>query len=232
MGLELAEQLGWRLPDAIVYPTGGGTGIVGMWKAFAELEALGLHRARAAADGRRPGRGLRADRARVRARRAPRRALGGRGDARRRPARAGRDRRHLILDALRASGGTAVAVSEDALTEAQLLAGRLMGAYVAPETGAAFAAVRALRERGDARRAEQRGRVRLRDRAEVPAAGGLGCRRAGVDAGRLRLGRGARVATALRLESAARLWRCRWEGRREPPARPQGGTEPLKARHP
>ena len=42
MGFELAEQLGWRLPDAIVYPTGGGTGIVGVWKAFHELESLGL----------------------------------------------------------------------------------------------------------------------------------------------------------------------------------------------
>ncbi len=41
MGFELAEQLGWRLPDAIIYPAGGGTGIVGMWKAFEELEALG-----------------------------------------------------------------------------------------------------------------------------------------------------------------------------------------------
>ena len=41
MGFELAEQLGWTLPDVIVYPTGGGTGIVGMWKGFAELEALG-----------------------------------------------------------------------------------------------------------------------------------------------------------------------------------------------
>ena len=41
MGYELAEQLGWVLPDVIVYPTGGGTGLVGMWKAFAELEALG-----------------------------------------------------------------------------------------------------------------------------------------------------------------------------------------------
>jgi threonine synthase len=41
MGLELAEQLGWRLPDAIFYPTGGGTGLIGMWKAFAELEAMG-----------------------------------------------------------------------------------------------------------------------------------------------------------------------------------------------
>jgi len=41
MGLELAEQLGWELPDAILYPTGGGTGLIGMWKAFGELEALG-----------------------------------------------------------------------------------------------------------------------------------------------------------------------------------------------
>jgi threonine synthase len=42
MGLELAEQLGWDLPDAIFYPTGGGTGLIGMWKAFAELEAIGF----------------------------------------------------------------------------------------------------------------------------------------------------------------------------------------------
>src|SRR5205085_8491022 len=41
MGLELAEQLGWRLPDVILYPTGGGTGLIGMWKAFAELGELG-----------------------------------------------------------------------------------------------------------------------------------------------------------------------------------------------
>jgi len=42
MGLELAEQLGWRLPKAIFYPTGGGTGLIGMWKAFEELEAIGF----------------------------------------------------------------------------------------------------------------------------------------------------------------------------------------------
>jgi threonine synthase len=41
MGIELAEQLGWELPDVIFYPTGGGTGIIGMWKAFAELETIG-----------------------------------------------------------------------------------------------------------------------------------------------------------------------------------------------
>jgi len=61
----------------------------------------------------------------------------------------------LILEALRASGGTALAVSEEALTEAQGLAGRLMGSYVAPESGAALAAVRLLRERGDLGRDER-----------------------------------------------------------------------------
>ena len=49
MGLELAEQLGWELPDVILYPTGGGTGLIGMWKAFAELEAIGW-----LPDGKRP----------------------------------------------------------------------------------------------------------------------------------------------------------------------------------
>jgi threonine synthase len=42
MGYELAEQLGWRLPDVVIYPTGGGTGLIGMWKAFEEMEAMGL----------------------------------------------------------------------------------------------------------------------------------------------------------------------------------------------
>src|SRR3546814_8025561 len=42
MGLELAEQLGWEVPDVIFYPTGGGTGLIGMWKAFDEMEAIGL----------------------------------------------------------------------------------------------------------------------------------------------------------------------------------------------
>ena len=42
MGLELVEQLGWDMPDVILYPTGGGTGLIGMWKGFAELEAIGF----------------------------------------------------------------------------------------------------------------------------------------------------------------------------------------------
>ena len=48
MGLELAEQLGWQMPDAIFYPTGGGTGLIGMWKAFDELEKIGFIGSRSA----------------------------------------------------------------------------------------------------------------------------------------------------------------------------------------
>ena len=55
-GFELAEQFGWELPDAILYPTGGGTGLIGMWKAFDEMEALGLI-GRNGRGCRRPGRG-------------------------------------------------------------------------------------------------------------------------------------------------------------------------------
>ena len=68
MGLELAEQLGWDVPDVIFYPTGGGTGLIGMWKAFAELEAIGFIGTQAAAHGGGAGGGLRADGARLRER--------------------------------------------------------------------------------------------------------------------------------------------------------------------
>ena len=65
MGLELAEQFGWELPDVIFYPTGGGTGLIGMWKAFAELEAIGFIGIEAPAHGRGAGRRLRPDGARL-----------------------------------------------------------------------------------------------------------------------------------------------------------------------
>ena len=55
MGYEVAEQFGWTLPDAIFYPTGGGVGMIGMWKAFAELEALGWISSQAAENDRRAG---------------------------------------------------------------------------------------------------------------------------------------------------------------------------------
>ena len=77
MGLELAEQLDWKLPDWIIYPTGGGTGIVGMHKAFAELERLGLIAGATTAVRRRAGRGLRAHRACLEGGGVDGRALGG-----------------------------------------------------------------------------------------------------------------------------------------------------------
>ena len=76
MGLELAEQLDWELPDAIFYPTGGGTGLIGMWKAFEELETPGLDRRQTPPHVRGTGCRLCADRSRVRARPGARRALG------------------------------------------------------------------------------------------------------------------------------------------------------------
>ena len=60
MGYEVAEQLGWRLPQGIIYPTGGGVGMIGMWKAFDEMEATGLDRLGAPADGHRSINRLRA----------------------------------------------------------------------------------------------------------------------------------------------------------------------------
>ena len=69
LGYELAEQADWELPDVILYPTGGGTGLIGMWKAFDEMESLRLDREEAAADVFGAGDRLRADRARLRSRR-------------------------------------------------------------------------------------------------------------------------------------------------------------------
>ncbi len=149
MGLELAEQGGWRLPDVIVYPTGGGTGLVGMWKAFEELQALGLigpERPRmvaAQAEGCAPI--VRAHAAGERFatpfENAQTRAAGIRV-----PSAVGD---FLILEALRESGGTAVAVDESSISETQLLAGRLGAGYVSPESAAALAVVSELRARGE-----------------------------------------------------------------------------------
>jgi threonine synthase len=149
MGLELAEQLGWRLPDAIVYPTGGGTGIVGMWKAFEELERLGLigrERPRmivVQAEGCAPI---------VRAFRAGARHADRWTEVRtlapgiRVPVTIGD---YLILDAVRASQGTALTVSDEEMVEGGRLLARLEGLFVSPEAGATVAAARRLRESGD-----------------------------------------------------------------------------------
>ena len=154
MGFELAEQHRWRLPDVIVYPTGGVTGLVGMWKAFDELEGLGLigpHRPRMVSvqsEGCAP-----IVRAFERGERfaEPWQNARTRASGIRVPSAVGD---FLVLDALRESGGTAVAVPESAISEMQTLAGRFGGGYVSPESAAALAAVPLLRERGEVDRDE------------------------------------------------------------------------------
>jgi threonine synthase len=149
MGYELAEAGGWRLPDVVIYPTGGGTGLVGMWKAFAELEALGwlesAQRPRMVvvqSEGCAPvvkafiegaqecdfwhgadtfASGLRVPKSFA-------------------------DR--LILQALRESGGTAVAVSDREILAAQILLAGTEGIYAAPEGAATLAGLIHLKEQG------------------------------------------------------------------------------------
>jgi threonine synthase len=154
MGFELAEQHGWRLPDVIVYPTGGGTGLIGMWKAFDELGALGLigpdrpRMVSVQSEGCAPI--VRAFERKERFAE-PWQNAQTRASGIRVPSAVGD---FLILNALRESGGTAVAVPEDAISEMQMLAGRFGAGYVSPESAAALAAVPLLRERGEVARHE------------------------------------------------------------------------------
>jgi threonine synthase len=150
LGVELAEQLGWRLPDVIVYPTGGGTGLIGMWKVFGELREAGWLPAStrlprfitAQASGCAP----------------VVRAFHGGADhadpwldpvthaaGLRVPAPLG-DR--LILRALRESGGDAVTATEEEIREHTLLLSRTTGIDAAPEGGCALAASAALLREG------------------------------------------------------------------------------------
>ena len=148
MGFELAEQLGWKLPDAIFYPTGGGTGLIGMWKAFAELEAVGLigperprmfaiqaagcapivraFEAGAEVAERWEGAATVATGIRV-----PKAV----GD-------------FLILRAVRQSGGAALAVDEPAILQAVEDVARNDGMLLCPEGGAVVAGWRLALERG------------------------------------------------------------------------------------
>jgi threonine synthase len=139
MGLELAEQLGWRLPDVILYPTGGGTGLIGMWKAFGELVELGwLKSARmprlvsCQAEGCAPI--VRAfDRGERFAEPFPNprtvasglRVPGAVGD-------------FMMLDAIRDSGGRAIAGREAAIGEWMVRSGSAEGISVCPETAVCF----------------------------------------------------------------------------------------------
>ncbi len=141
MGYEIAEQLGWRMPDVIVYPTGGGTGIVGIWKAVQEMESLGL------LDGPRPrmfcvqAEGCApmvrafhdgADRAEpwenAHTIAAGMRVPSAIGD-------------YLILDALRESNGGAVTVSDDEIVDWMGRVAALEGIFVCPEGASTAAAL-------------------------------------------------------------------------------------------
>jgi len=149
LGYELAEQLNWRLPDVIIYPTGGGTGLIGMWKAFAEMEEMGWIGSKrprmvtvqaagcapivqAFEDDQRfadefPNAATTASGLRV-----PK-AIGD----------------FLILDALRQSGGTAVAVTDEELIEAVREIGSTEGIFCAPEGAACLPALRQLIDMGE-----------------------------------------------------------------------------------
>lgn len=148
LGYELAEQLGGRLPDAIVYPTGGGTGLIGMWKAFDEMQALGwidekrpkmftvqatgcapMVRAwESGADHAEMWEGATTYASGLR-------VPGAVGD-------------FLILNALRESGGGAAAVPDHLMAEWVLKLGADTGIFAAPEGGATAAAVPMLMEKG------------------------------------------------------------------------------------
>jgi threonine synthase len=146
MGLELAEQMNWRLPDVILYPTGGGTGLIGMWKAFDELAQLGWlassERPRMVAvqsDGCAP-----IVRAFERGERFAEPFVGAATMASgiRVPAAVGD---FMILDAVRSSGGRAVAVSEGRLREWMALGMQSEGLAICPETAACIGALEQLR---------------------------------------------------------------------------------------
>ena len=156
MGYEIAEQLGWRLPDWIIYPTGGGTGMVGMWKAFAEMEAIGW----LPEGGKRPrmvtvqAEGC-APIVRAFEQGAERsemwKGAHTAADGLRVPKAIGD---FLVLRAVRESGGTAVAVSDADMIADMKLTGALEGISAAPEGGAAVHAARVLKATGVIQRDE------------------------------------------------------------------------------
>ena len=144
MGLELAEAFGWELPDVIIYPTGGGTGLVGMWKAFAELESLGWigpkrpRMVTVQADGCAPVvRAFRSGAERTETWQNAHTLAAGL-----RVPNVFADR--LILRALRESGGTALAVSDAEILEAQGEMAQAEGVLACPEGAATLAGLKNL----------------------------------------------------------------------------------------
>ncbi|MFY9554541.1 MAG: threonine synthase [Blastocatellia bacterium] len=155
MGYELAEQFNWELPDVILYPTGGGTGLIGMWKAFDEMEKMGWIGSRrprmvtVQAEGCAPivkafaaGATSGADIPNAQTVAAGLRVPKAVGD-------------FLMLDILRTSGGTAVAVSDDELIAAVKEIGASEGIFAAPEGAACLPALKQLLELGYVDRTER-----------------------------------------------------------------------------
>ena len=148
LGYELAEQLDWQLPDVIIYPTGGGTGLIGMWKAFDEMEAMGW------IDGKRPrmvtvqasGCAPIVEAFKTGERFAPEFPDAATVASGLRVPRAIGD--FLILDALRASKGTAIAVTDEELIAATREIGAAEGLFCAPEGAACLPALRKLLQAG------------------------------------------------------------------------------------
>ena len=144
MGCEVAEQFGWELPDAILYPAGGGVGLIGMWKAFAEMEALGWIGPKrpkmiaVQAEGCQPVvRAWRENKDRVEFHTGAATVASGL----RVPKPLG-DK--LMLQAIRESNGCAIAVSDAAMLEGGMQMAALEGIFAAPEGGACVPAVREL----------------------------------------------------------------------------------------
>ena len=155
MAYELAEQMAWRWPDWIVYPTGGGTGMIGMWKAFDELEEIGwMSRGRrprmvsVQAEGCAPI--VRAFESGTEKAAAWENAATV-ADGLRVPRAIGD---FLILRAIRESGGTAIAVGDQDMIDGMLELGSTEGISAAPEGGATLAAVRRLIAAGTIKRSE------------------------------------------------------------------------------
>jgi threonine synthase len=164
MGLELAEQLGWRLPDVILYPTGGGTGLIGMWKAFAELRELGWLKTDVGAGSPRPYLprlvSCQSDGCApiVRAFEKGERFAEPFPDAHtvasglRVPAAVGD---FMMLDAIRESGGCAVAGREETIVGWMRRAMSLEGVSFCPETAVCFDGLQRLLEEGRVRADEE-----------------------------------------------------------------------------
>ena len=155
MGYELAEQMNWELPDVILYPTGGGTGLIGMWKAFDEMERMGWIGSRrprmvtVQAEGCAPivqafaaGATAGADIPNAHTIAAGLRVPKAVGD-------------FIMLDVLRKSGGTAVSVTDDELLAAVKVIGSAEGIFAAPEGAACLPALKQLLARGDVDRTDR-----------------------------------------------------------------------------